>query len=135
MSTPDYYAYNGGRMTEEQRKNLDAWRAAWVAELRSGKYVQGRGMLCGNGKHCCLGVLAEIAVAAGYFEKYHGGRFGTPDGAFSRTSLPGFCGALIEPIRNANGLFYLNDFLGYTFDQIADVIESRNVMLDNGAIL
>lgn len=32
----------------------------WVAALRSGKYVQGTESLRDNGKHCCLGVLAEL---------------------------------------------------------------------------
>jgi hypothetical protein len=138
MSTPDYYAYDGGRMTEEQRKNLDAWRVAWVAELRSGKYTQGRGKLCKHGKHCCLGVLAEMAVTAKHFKKeatsmhcYFG-----PKGDVSYGSLtPDFEGLLVSPINGLSSLWQLNDNAGYTFDQIADVIESRNVRLDNGAIL
>lgn len=33
----------------------------WIAALRSGKYEQGRGLLCSRaGKYCCLGVYAEI---------------------------------------------------------------------------
>jgi hypothetical protein len=38
----------------------------WIDALRSGKYKQGDGYLCntdenGVDKHCCLGVLAEVA--------------------------------------------------------------------------
>lgn len=44
-------------------------KAAWLAELRSGRYEQGTGLLrCTSDskqRHCCLGVLGELAVAAG----------------------------------------------------------------------
>lgn len=33
--------------------------------LESGKYEQGTGYLCKDGKYCCLGVLCELAVAEG----------------------------------------------------------------------
>ncbi len=33
----------------------------WVKALRSGKYKQGEGSLRYEGKHCCLGVLCEVA--------------------------------------------------------------------------
>ena len=140
MSTPGYYAYKGGRMTEEQRKNLDAWRVAWVAELRSGKWKQGRGRLFDGKNHCCLGVLAEMAVQAGHFTKepslYQAGcSFGVKGGRMQSDTTPGFDGGLVKPINSQSGVYELNDYKGYTFDQIADVIESRNVRLDNGAIL
>ena len=37
----------------------------WVEALRSGDYVQGGGALRRDGKHCCLGVLCDLAVEAG----------------------------------------------------------------------
>lgn len=41
----------------------------WVSALRSGKYKQGKDALCRgnqNGtRHCCLGVLSDIAVKQG----------------------------------------------------------------------
>lgn len=43
----------------------------WVSALRSGKYTQGRGKLSyidpadGGRKHCCLGVLSDLAVEKG----------------------------------------------------------------------
>jgi hypothetical protein len=45
-------------------------KAQWVAALRSGEYMQGKYALCtvspdGYVKHCCLGVLTELAVKAG----------------------------------------------------------------------
>jgi hypothetical protein len=32
----------------------------WVAALRSGRFDQGRGRLCIDGKHCCLGVAYRV---------------------------------------------------------------------------
>lgn len=44
-----------------------AIKARWVAALRSGKYIQGRGALHSTApdRFCCLGVLCELAVADG----------------------------------------------------------------------
>jgi hypothetical protein len=49
-------------------------KAEWVAALRSGDYIQGKGQLCaedheGKMRHCCLGVLSELAVKAGVAER------------------------------------------------------------------
>lgn len=32
----------------------------WLKALRSGKYEQGSGKLCKNGKYCCVGVAGKI---------------------------------------------------------------------------
>ena len=40
-------------LTKQQKKE-------WLDALKSGKYIRGTGQLLRNGKHCCLGVLAEI---------------------------------------------------------------------------
>lgn len=42
----------------------------WVSRLRSGDYIQGKGKLSytqddGVRKHCCLGVLTDMAIEAG----------------------------------------------------------------------
>lgn len=37
----------------------------WLETLQSGKYTQGKTYLSAQGKHCCLGVLCEMAVEAG----------------------------------------------------------------------
>lgn len=34
-------------------------KAAWIADLRSGNFKQGRGRLAHAGHYCCLGVLAK----------------------------------------------------------------------------
>lgn len=40
-------------------------KAQWVAALRSGDYIQGRGQLTNSSRDCCLGVLCKLAVANG----------------------------------------------------------------------
>lgn len=44
-------------------------KAKWVAALRSGDYIQGQGFLKTTdehgAKHCCLGVLCDLAVLEG----------------------------------------------------------------------
>lgn len=40
-------------------------KADWVAALRSDRFKQTTGYLCDGAGHCCLGVLAELAVEAG----------------------------------------------------------------------
>jgi hypothetical protein len=40
----------------------------WATSLESGKYTQGIGALQQNNKHCCLGVLCELAVTEGIIQ-------------------------------------------------------------------
>lgn len=40
----------------------------WIAELRSGKYAQGKTYLESGGKFCCLGILCKMGVDAGVCE-------------------------------------------------------------------
>lgn len=47
----------GKNMMNKKAKKL------WIDALRSGKYEQGYGQLCDNGKYCCLGVLVDIAIS------------------------------------------------------------------------
>jgi hypothetical protein len=62
-------------------------KATWRADLRSGRYEQGREALCrivtddGEGKeYCCLGVLCEQAVRAGIVEHvFNGADYGHPE--------------------------------------------------------
>lgn len=37
-------------------------KTKWTTALRSGKYKQGKGGLCRDGKFCCLGVLCDLFV-------------------------------------------------------------------------
>lgn len=111
----------------------------WVNDLRSGEFEQGMGTLECNGKFCCLGVLASQAVKAGVCERF-GVRFdvqyGTAGWAQGGTLAPAICdwaGVDSNPRVGANplvgdegtGLTDYNDVRGYTFAQIADLIEAE----------
>lgn len=104
----------------------------WVAALRSGEYKQGQGLLHyhdgGDDRMCCLGVLSHLAYQAEVCDRevdeygeftYSGSNNYLPyrvvDWAGLNTHNPG---VLEEPKNLAN----LND-AGFTFDQIADLIE------------
>lgn len=120
-------------------------KAKWVAALRSGEYEQGRGSLLRDGKHCCLGVLCEIAVQENVITK---ATYDTPE-----NSLPEFQSSVTvfdegpgeqfsvlpekvidwagldggNPIVDdgKSNLASLNDNAGLSFDEIADVIETQ----------
>lgn len=125
----------------------------WIAALRSGEYTQGQGQLCTGGKkpkHCCLGVLCEIAEKE---EKLHDG---APLTRTKRTSgdgilFDGSAGMLPlrvarwAGIRDAHGTLggkscghpslrgdyasgrdlILDNDEGKSFAEIADIIEAR----------
>lgn len=43
-------------------------KTLWLEALRSGDYQQGKSVLQGDGKFCCLGVLCDLAERAGVIE-------------------------------------------------------------------
>lgn len=115
----------------------------WVNALRSGKYEQGKSYLrAKNGnkeQFCCLGVACEI------FREEIGGSW-KPNGGGTMAFVPSntriFHGQMIDAVlphpvmqwfklRLYDGMFgrtslaELNDQENYTFNQIADVIESE----------
>ena len=95
-------------------------KAQWVEALRSGKFPQGKYVLCANGDYCCLGVLSSLQ-----------GRL-TPSGndglGGSETVLD--CSNPLNWVNDvrvvvADGTFTLiglNDN-GIPFSQIADIID------------
>ena len=115
-------------------------KAAWIAALRSGEYKQTRGKLhrsfrmTGDSlveEYCCLGVLCSVL---GYEEEeaaYYNGpneapyrRFRISDGQTAIGFLPdevaeeiGLTKAQMQFLANKN------DHYGYTFEQIADLVE------------
>lgn len=104
--------------------------AEWVAALRSDEFEQGVGALNQNGKHCCLGVLCELAVAAGVpikvevkegFTSYDGKRGDLPDKVRKWVGLRTAQGGYGD---NGWCLSAEND-AGMSFAGIADLIESR----------
>lgn len=43
------------------------YKTPWLEALRGGQYSQGEGLLRGSGKHCCLGVLCDLANPLGWY--------------------------------------------------------------------
>lgn len=97
----------------------------WVAALRSGKYVQGKGTLKrnnedGTAKYCCLGVICQELNIVNKKMK-------------DLTSFDGCIGILSQRIRELTGVLDLemnvltnmNDAYGKSFSQIADYIEAN----------
>lgn len=136
-------------------------KALWLEALRSGDYLQAKGILKGERwhyeddsdegtkflGHCCLGVLSEIAPPeCGKFETEP---FDSQAWAFRQPDGPAETGLLPETVRDWSGvegatgrvvvgtyqhelgyeaslevtLAELNDAFGFTFAQIADVVE------------
>lgn len=108
-------------------------KVQWLSDLRSGKYKQGCNVLKrtwhdGEVKHCCLGVLAEQAVAAeivkAEIEQW---------ASYSNTTIDGDVCALSPKllewsglnIKAENELIGFNDNDGATFAEIADWIEEN----------
>ena len=97
----------------------------WLAALRSGDYQQGTGQLKNGDRYCCLGVACEISgLGAWEFDNY-------------RCLSDVHSGSLPKEVQRALGLasdvgwvgekslVSLNDIEKLTFNQIADLIESR----------
>lgn len=114
------------------------WKARWIKALRSGKYQQARNQLCvvePSPAFCCLGVLCDISqlgrwTASGYRQLggYEAAITLLPEFVMNLTGLDDQAGRfdLPEPERDTGiafaSLTHLNDS-GFTFEQIADIIE------------
>jgi hypothetical protein len=114
-------------------------RAQWTAALRSGKYPQGRSVLRKDDELCCLGVLCELARAAGHL----GARccedgtwvYGNGETEYLPAAVAEWAGithgahnpaviALVdEDGPGPMELALLNDEYQWTFAQIADAID------------
>lgn len=113
-------------------------KSKWIEALRSGKYQQGTGRLRRDDHFCCLGVLCDIVspekwnddehnwhnmlpspevMEGSGFNKYsYSPRIPVPDDYIVR------CGEDLN--QNTIALSNLNDH-GYTFNEIADLIEKH----------
>ena len=116
-------------------------KTKWLEALRSGEYRQGRGYLKQRAtefdkpRHCCLGVLSEIAVAEGVdikvtkFEgpddyvrwEYDGIDEVLPDSVMNWAGMDSHIGTRVDSALN---LADLNDG-GKSFDEWADIIEQE----------
>lgn len=115
-------------------------KAAWVAELRSGKWKQVKSQLRhGQRGRCCLGVLCDLAEAEGIVQKARfrdcgrrvNGYVAAGDLSdkaahvlpYAVSSWAGLWGP--NPTAGGNLLAYLND-TGASFVEIADIIERES---------
>lgn len=92
----------------------------WLKALRSGGYKQGTGQLKRGRKdprHCCLGVLEEVAKDEGVIKSFRGTNGFLDDKVIQWAGLVSQC-----PSVAGNSLAFLNDN-GKDFNYIADQIE------------
>lgn len=96
----------------------------WIAALDSGEYEQWKGEMQRNGKYCCLGVGCKIMIP------------GNKQKVDNMKRLVG-CSPISQPfapqwLKDINGdfclktgrsLIALNDWEGYTFSEIATLLE------------
>lgn len=110
----------------------------WVTALRSGEYRQTDGALQNDSGFCCLGVLCDLAVKDGVIPEPHrddtdafsyGNESDLRDSLLPPDSIRQWSGLdpertyFIPELGSAETLYGLNDDQGFTFPQIADVIE------------
>lgn len=112
-------------------------KTKWLEALRSGEYKQTQGALECDGSYCCLGVLQM--VAEGKVEtvptrmddgtiSWESKGLPTPQ-FYERHGIVGSSGSSsIHPLN----LVEMNDGELYTFEQIADVIEEKVEVSDEG---
>lgn len=124
---------------EQQAEN----RRKWVAALRSGEFQQTRNVLRNEDGYCCLGVAAELAAREGVAvrtapDERDGNWLYNDDPTRLAPKLRHWLGinsprgVLRTPIYDGHivSLDGLNDICGFSFEQIADVIESDGVALE-----
>lgn len=99
-------------------------KAKWLAALRSGEYKQGRGELRNGDSFCCLGVLCDlhskdsgIAWDGAY---YLTGIGLPPPEVWEWANLPEQ-----DPKLDGFHITGLNDEHGFSFNQLADIIEQQ----------
>ena len=108
----------------------------WIADLRSGKYQQLTASLGrGRSERCCLGVLCETYIrlggslmvthsGCGLSLEYDGKVNTLPAKVAAAVNLSTESGNFFLHSGYPSSLVNLND-MGVTFEQIADIIESR----------
>ena len=118
-------------------------KARWIAALRSGKFKQGRNFLARNNEFCCLGVACEVFKddiqlkvtetkdldLRNHYKMYEGSKYALPTRLMEYLELSGSGAEFPSPIKvgihKVASPIGLNDTLGFTFAQIADIIEEQ----------
>ena len=114
-------------------KKMSGLTRKWLAALRSGEYKQAKGCLRNvNNEFCCLGVAVDVMSPSTWlktlnsYDEYSYRKFGQSeiisDEEFNRF-IPMYIQNTLPFYVCVDTLTYLNDG-GYTFVQIADIIES-----------
>lgn len=106
-------------------------KGPWLEALRSGEYLQGPGALrrdsAAGVSFCCLGVLSEVAVAAGkvVFTPMTG--YKAPGDAYHCDAMPSSEMNRVFGITDgtAGALAGMNDTDGKSFAEIADWVEEN----------
>lgn len=106
----------------------------WIDALRSGKYKQTDSALATLDGYCCLGVACEVFATEARLKKsgpdsdgdysYNGETAYLPPSLAEYMGID-WRGTLLKPVGGKATLAELNDEVGYTFEQIADVIEEQ----------
>jgi hypothetical protein len=105
----------------------------WAAALRSDEYTQTTELLRDDTGHCCLGVLCDLHRRRTGDGEWSGSSYisaGSTDSG-SETILPEcvseWAGCQSDPMDSETGEFFtrLNDYLDYSFVQLADLIEDQ----------
>jgi hypothetical protein len=112
-----------------------------IAALRSGEYKQTTRRLFDGSKYCCLGVACDISELARWNEKsmldvtyyeYLREQDYLPERVMEWLNWNNKEGMLTEVLRGIR-LAELNDW-GFTFNQIADIIEAGLVAKEDGTL-
>jgi hypothetical protein len=109
---------------------IEVTREQWVAALRSGDFKQAKGELYDDKVqgYCCLGVLGELA--GGVKDPMQCGGM-TFEVEFSSGYIPSELGGMVGiTVTDQRKLAGLNDSGRYTFDEIADFVETMEFATD-----
>ena len=133
---------------EDELKSIGtkAQRQVWAKALRSGTYEQFFTRMCDPtkfGTACCLHVAAievdNIKWEDGFYALLGGGgkikSFGTPCNLYVTAPFANHAAEAGFACFDENGIVYgfveMNDELHFTFDQIADILEGKEVNTHN----
>ena len=115
-------------MTAELAYQLTNEQELWLIALESGNYRQTRYRLELNGAYCCLGVAAAVlgakrTVSSDGYISYEGQTQLLPASVVKKLQLRNEGGGVKD--INLDSLTYMNDFLDYSFADIADFIRKN----------
>lgn len=101
----------------------------WVAELRSGKYKQGRDAMLREGRYCCLGVAHECLIGPVPEDAEN-----CKSGDWTQGAYPCVDRVLGLELGGRDVFVGMNDDEGKTFDEIAAYVEGliETTVLEEG---